>query len=92
MLGSSNLDPPGPIGSWKIAEFSSGNRSGGLYDRSLDNDAGIDVFPQRDEPLASERDNRRLLEATAVPLDPVPPVSVGRHEHGLAQHLALRQF
>ena len=70
-LGSSHLDPPGLIGSWKIVEFSSANASGGLHDRALDDDAGVDVFPQRDEQLAGERDNRCLPETAAVVPDPV---------------------
>lgn len=69
--GSSHLDPPGMISSWKITELGSGNASGGLHDCPLDDDAGVDILPQRDEQLAGERDNRCLLETAAVLLDPV---------------------
>lgn len=48
-----------------------GNASGGLHDCPLDDDAGVDILPQRDEQLAGERDNRCLLETAAVLLDPV---------------------
>jgi len=66
-----HLDPPGLIGSWKNAEFGLGAVSGGLHNRALDDDAGVDVFPQRDEQLAGERDNRCLPETAAVVPDPV---------------------
>jgi hypothetical protein len=58
IAGSFHLDPPGRIGSWKIAEFSlMDNGSGRFHYCPLDEDAGIDIFPQRDEQLAGERDD-----------------------------------
>lgn len=54
ICGSSHLDPPGLIGSWKIEEFGCYRGSGGPHHGPLDDDAGIDVFPQRDKQLAGE--------------------------------------
>ena len=66
-----HLDPPGLIGSWKNAEFGLGAVSGGLHNRALDDDAGVDVFPQRDEQLAGKRHDHWFTQATAVALHAV---------------------
>jgi len=75
-------DPPELIRSWKIsvlcAEHPSSGESG-FHDRSFDDNAGSDIFPQRHQQLARERDDQRLLHATAVAVDPVfEPQGQGR--------------
>lgn len=69
--GSSHLDLPGLIGSWKIAEFSLDDASGGLHGHPFDDDPRMDVLPQGDEQFAGERHDCPLLETAAILLNPV---------------------
>ena len=63
-------DPPEPIRPWKICESVQRLSSGDLHHGSLNEDAGGDIFPQRHEKLAGERDDDRLLHTAAVAFDP----------------------
>jgi len=63
-------DPPEPIRPWKICESVQRLSSGDLHHGSLNEDTGGDIFPQRHEKLAGERDDDRLLHTAAVAFDP----------------------
>lgn len=69
--GSSTSDPPGLISSWKMAEFDGCSASGDRHDRSLDDNAGVNVFPQRHEQLAGQRHDHCLLQPAVVLLHPL---------------------
>ena len=45
--------------------------SGSFHNGPLDDDAGRDIFPQRHEKLARQRDDGRLFETAAVAPDPL---------------------
>jgi hypothetical protein len=45
--------------------------SGAFHYGSLDNDAGGDIFPQRDQQLTRQRYDGRLFEAAAIAADPL---------------------
>ena len=45
--------------------------SGVFHYGSLDNDAGGDIFPQRDQQLTRQRHDGRLFEAAAIAADPL---------------------
>ena len=66
-----HLDPPGLIRSWKIREFGEHLSSGGFHHGSFDDDAGSHIFPERDQQLARQRHDGRLLETAAIAADPV---------------------
>ena len=68
-LGSSTRIRQNRSGPGRFANLIGGG-SGDLHHGSLDDDAGGDIFPQRHEKLAGERDGDRLLHAAAVAFDP----------------------
>ncbi len=48
-----------------------GSASGSFHNGPLDDDARRDIFPQRHEKLARQRDDGRLFETAAVAADPL---------------------
>ena len=61
--------PPGSTRidlSWEITKSGLCVLSGGLHHSTLDNDAEGDIFPERDQQLSRQRDDRRLPQAAAL--------------------------
>ena len=64
-------DLPGLIRSGRLRDAMAQGQSSGFHHGSLDNDAGRDIFPQRYQQLARQRDDGGLPHATAVSGDPL---------------------
>jgi hypothetical protein len=54
------LDPPGLIRSWKMTGFCLARSSRGLHGGAFDDDACGHIFPERDQQLSRQRDDRCL--------------------------------
>jgi hypothetical protein len=54
------LDPPGLIRSWKMTGFCLVCSSRSLHRGAFDDDTGGHIFPERDQQLSRQRDDRRL--------------------------------
>ena len=64
-----SVRPPGSARidlSWEITKSGLCALSGGLHHSTLDNDAEGDIFPERDQQLSRQRDDRRLPQAAAL--------------------------
>jgi hypothetical protein len=66
-----SVRPPGSARicrSWKITKYSLRARRD-LHHSALDNDTEGDIFPERDQELSGQGDDRRLLQTTAIAQD-----------------------